>query len=421
MNAGVYRLLALCARAECDAAHYHKIEQAAAEMEGWDEILAQVKDHRMAPLLYVHLKGAGVELPLDAKHSLQSMYVRHRWADQVRSRVLREILAAFQADEIPALVLKGAALSHLVYPESCMRPMSDLDILIPRPGVWRARQALARLGFDVPFPPDGKLFHHHLPIATRRDEGLLVAVELHHQLGSDYFDNARASLRAALASVSGHSTSEEELGQELVSSNLPGKWGPEWGQSWTALEPLAFSLDGLTVHTLGYEDMLGHVCQHLISHVNVWDYARLIWMADLVSLAERFASEIDWARVRHSTPAVLDTLSLLHFSTPLSDELLGQAPIKIGRAPRGIGLDYQGWPRVRGRRWRKRGFRRVFRDSLFPSEWWLRLRYGLGSTRPLFWYRWVRHPLHILAQLTRAWLERLGWPSPLDLVKGRTS
>ena len=131
MNTAVYRLLALCARAECDAAYYERIAQAAAQVEGWDEVLAQVKDHRMAPLLYVHLKGAGVELPRDTKYSLQSMYVRHRWADQVRRRVLREILAAFEAEDVPVLVLKGAALSHLIYP-----------------GVWPA--AHERLGHPGP-------------------------------------------------------------------------------------------------------------------------------------------------------------------------------------------------------------------------------------------------------------------------------
>ena len=56
----------------------------------------------------------------------------------------------------------------------------------------------------------------------------------------------------------------------------------------------------------------------------------------------------------------------------------------------------------------------------FSSKWWLRLRYKRGSTRPLFWFRWVRDPIHILAQIIRALLERLGWPSPRDLVKGRT-
>jgi hypothetical protein len=415
MNSGVYRLLALCARAECDAAYYKKVAQAAAELEGWDEVLAQLKDHRMAPLLYVHLKGAGVELPQEARYSLQSLYVRHQWAAQVRRRVLGEIMAAFEADNIPALVLKGAALGYLVYPEPGLRPMSDLDILVPRSEVWRAGRVLAELGFDIPLTPDRKLSHRHLPIATRRSEELLVAVEIHHQLMSDYFDNARAYVRAALASVSRHS-----VGEGLVTSNRAGERRLAGEQSWPALDPLPFSLDGLTIHTLGHEAMLGHVCQHLISHVNVWDYARLIWVADLVSLAERFASEIDWGQVRRTSPAVLDTLSLLHFSTPLSEELLSQASIRIGRAPRGIGRDYRGWPRVQWRAWRESGFQQGLRQTLFPSEWWLRLRYKRGSTRPLFWYRWVRHPLYIMAHIIRAILERLGWPSPLDLVKGGT-
>jgi hypothetical protein len=419
MNAGVYRLLALCARAECDAANHTRIAQAAAEVESWDEVLAQLRNHGMAPLLYVHLKGAGVELPSDAAHVLQSMYVRHRWADRVRRRVLREILAAFQAEDIPTLVLKGGALTYLVYPESGLRPMSDLDILVPRPEVWRAGRVLAKLGFDLPLQAGQQLQHRHLPIATRRSDGLMVAVEIHHQLLSDYFDATRAYLGAALALVSRRSPREEEFGQELVSPGHPGKRGAGWDQCSPALDPMPFSLDGLTAHTLCYEDMLGHVCLHMISHVNVWDYARLIWVADLVSLAERFASEIDWERVRRNTPAVLDTLSLLHHSTPLSADLLSQAGVKIGRAPQGIGLDYRGWPRVQGKQWRDRGTRQVLADTLLPSEWWLRLRYKLGSSRPLFWYRWVRHPLHIVAQVIRSLLERLGWPSPLDLAKGR--
>jgi len=69
--------------------------------------------------------------------------------------------------------------------------------------------------------------------------------------------------------------------------------------------------------------------------------------------------------------------------------------------------------------WREKGYRRVVRDTLLPSEWWLRLRYQVGSARPLFWYRWVRHPLHILGHVVRAMLERLGWPTPLALARGR--
>ena len=105
--------------------------------------------------------------------------------------------------------------------------------------------------------------------------------------------------------------------------------------------------------------------------------------------------------------------------TPLSDELLSVAPVKIGRAPQGVGVEYQGWPRARLAHWPEMGYRRALRHTLVPSEWWLRLRYKLGSDPPLFWYRWLRHPLYILGHVVRAFLEWLGWPTPGELAEGR--
>ncbi len=421
----VYRLLALCARAECSAAHYERLAQAAVELKEWEGIAAQAEAHGMAPLLYTHLKEAGVELPLTAKRELMGLYARHRHANRVRTRVLRDILGAYQSAGISALVLKGAALSHLVYPEPGLRPMSDVDILVPQPEVWRAQEVLAELGFDTPQPPGPMLPHRHLPAATLRRQGLSINVEIHHRLLSDYFDNARAYvLSMFLPSVRSAATAKKYDKRRAPSDT---SWGV--GNAWADLgqaeldgltrQPLPFALMDLTAHTLGYEDTLGYLGQHLVSHVNVWDYGRLIWVADIVSFAERFAAEIDWEWVQLQNPAVLDTLSLLHFITPLSDELLGVAPIKIGRAPQGVGVEYQGWPRTRMADWPEIGYRRALRNTLLPSEWWLRLRYTLGSERPLFWYRWLRHPLYILGHVMRALLERLGWPSPFELVEGR--
>ena len=414
MNKDLYQLLALCARAECDATHYRRIAQTAAELKEWDEVPAQAEAQGMAPLLYFHLKGAGVELPLAVRRDLQGLTVRHRRANQVRTRVLRDIVTAYDSAGIPALVLKGAALSHLVYPEPGLRPMSDLDILVPRPEVWRAQRMLAELGFNAPLPPSPTLSHRHLPAATLRAEGLLVEVEIHHQLFSDYFDNALAYVRSMFAPVLRLIVKAEDFEPDLASSGQTGTRGARCDQ---ALLP--FSLDGMTAYTLSYEDMLENVCQHFISHVNVWDYGRLIWVADVVSLAERFVSKIDWERIQRQAPEVLNTLSLLHFMTPLSEELLNQAPIKIGHSPQGVGEEYRGWPQTRRTHWRERGYRRVLRDTLFPSEWWLRLRYKLGSARPLFWYRWIRHPLYILGHAIRALLEWMGWPTPFELAGGR--
>ncbi len=400
-NHAIYRLLTLCARAECNTTHYEQLARRAAQLTGWETVSAQAEAHGIAPLLYTHLKAAGVQLPSSIKRELQGLYLRHRHANQVRTRVLRDVLAACEAASIPVLVLKGAALCHLVYAEPGLRPMSDVDILVPRSDLWRAQRLLSELGFDAPLPPGPTLPPRHLPPATLQTEGLSIQVEIHHRLLSNYFNDA-VTYACALISPARHSMSNA---------------GEQSGMIAATGDPIPFVLDGVTAHTLGYEDTLQHLCRHLASHVNVWDFCRLIWVADVVSLAERFASEIDWEQVRRQCPEVLDTLSLFHFMTPLSDELLSQSGVKIGHAPEGIGIEYRGWPRPSAER--RPGWRRVLHDTFVPSEWWLRLRYKLGSTRPLFWSRWIRHPFYVLGHVARAVLERLGWPAPSELAGKR--
>jgi hypothetical protein len=410
MESHVYRLLACCARAECTATHYGCLAHAAANLWQWEGVSAQAELHGVAPLLYVHLKAAGVQLPLSTRRELQGLYVRHRQANRVRMRLLGDVIAAYQSAGIAALILKGAALCQLVYPEPGLRPMSDIDILVAPSQARRAQQVLANLGFDAPRPPGAAFSHRHLHAATINREGVSVAVEIHHRLFSDYWDNARAYVHNRFVAYipAGVTAPASTPGAASGWQGIPELTG----------QPQSFSLGDLTLYTLGYEDTLGYLCRHLTSHVNVWDFARLIWVADVVSFAERFAGAVDWRLVRRCYPAVLDTLSLLHFLTPLSAELLGLAGIKIGSAPQGIGMEFQGWPRVPLGTGGKRGSLRLLRDTLLPSEWWLRLRYALGSGRSLFWYRWVRHPLYMVGHVARAFLERLGWPTPLELAHG---
>jgi hypothetical protein len=387
----VYRLLALCARAECGPALYRRLAQEAARLADWAGLPALAEAHGMAPLLHTHLKAAGITPPLAVKRKLQALYLRHRQAGRVQAHILRDVVAAYAAADIQALVVKGAALAHLVYPDPALRPMSDLDLLVPKSELEHAREVLAGLGFSAPAFGDA-LPHRHLAAATLQAEGVTIQIEIHHRLLSDYRDHAMAYVRSFLP------------GAKACARSRPAQIDG------LTLPPRPFALGDLTAYTLSHEDMLAHLCRHLVSHVNVWDYARLIWVADIVSLSERFVREIDWERVRRQSPLVLDTLSLLHWMTPLPDELIAAAGVRIGCAPRGIGVEYAGWPRVRGAK---------VRDTLFPAEWWLRLRYRLGSVRPLSWCRWVRHPLYILGHVARVLLERLGWPTPDELVEGK--
>lgn len=314
------------------------------------------EEHGLAPLLYVHLQQAGVEIPPAVRRDLLALTLRHRHANQVRGRVLAEILAAYEVAGIEVRVLKGMALAHLIYPEPGLRPMRDIDLLVKPAEARRAQAILAELGFNAPLAKGNDLPDKHLSAAKRQTDGLSISVEVHHNLFNVYTPVAPMGLA------------------DLTSP------------------PLQFSLNGQTVYTLGPPEMLWHLGQHFIYHLNVAEPMRFIWIADLVGFAEQYAADIDWARVARHQPAILKILSLLHFAVPLSDELRQRAGIGIGPVPGGVGCDFAGWPRAPLAQQRAKGYRRLLADTFLPGEWWLRLNYGLGSTGALFWTRWVRHP-----------------------------
>jgi len=365
----VQNLLNSCACAELAETDYRQVAHIANQIINWNGLPTQAEEQGLAPLLYVHLRQAGVTIPQPVKRELQALYLRHQHANRVRLQLLQEIVTMFQSANIQALVLKGAALSLLVYPQPGLRPMRDLDILVKKSAARKAQSLLADLGFSAPLPPENSLPDKHLETASQQRDGLTMSVEIHHNLFNAYYP---------------------------VSLDIEG----------LTSEPLPFELNGTTAYTLGYEDMLWHLCQHVAYHANVWEPIRLIWVADIVGFAERFASQIDWPRIKRQYPLVLNTLSLFHFITPLSDNLLRQSPIKIGHPPQGMGEEFQGWPRSSLANQRAKGYGRILYDTFFPSEWWLRLHYGLDSDQTLWQYRWFHHPFHIMGRLNQFFNER---------------
>ncbi|MBN1218099.1 MAG: nucleotidyltransferase family protein [Anaerolineae bacterium] len=360
-----FSLLALCARAQGHPTQYQQLRQQAATLILWNSLPAQAESHGLAPLVYAHLQAAGVAMPADVQQQLQARAMQHSHANRVRAKALAEVLAAFQSAKIDALALKGAALAQLVYPQPGLRPMRDVDLLVSKLQTRQAQSLLVELGFNAPLPGDD-LPAKHLPNAQRETEGLPVSIELHHNL---YTGGAPAAEFEALCQ-----------------------------------RAIPFTVEGVTAYTLGHEDMLEHIYQHL--RVNLLlDSLRLIWVADLVSLAEGYAGEIDWQRV---SPRLRHALALCHWLTPLSEALRQTAPLKLGRPPQGIGanvgLEFQGWPRYSLAARRHKGYAAILRDTFFPAEWWLRFYYGLPSAPspkfridPAWWWgRWARHPLHIL-------------------------
>lgn len=347
-----FAFLASCARLDADESFYHDLARRAGEFTGWEQLAIQAEAHGLGPLAYTHLKAAAAPMPRATKQALQGLYLRHRHANQVRAQVLAEVLAACRQANIDVLLLKGVALAHLVYPQPELRPMRDMDLLVSQAQARPAQALLAQLGFDAP-PPGDNLPAKHLVVAQRQTEGLTVSIEIHHNLYSD-----------------GHPATEL-----------------------AALRPAAvpLAIEGETTYTLGVEALLNHVYQHL--RVNLLrDSLRLIWIADMAGLAERFAATIDWAQVE---PAARRALAVCHWLTPLSPTLRTAAALEIGRSPRDFGVEFAGWPRFSLAAQRHKSYAAILRDSFIAPEWWLRLYYGAGSGRSLAWQRWVIHPATI--------------------------
>jgi hypothetical protein len=115
---------------------------------------------------------------------------------------LRRVLDVLQSAEVPALLLKGAALVESVYPDPAQREMLDLDILVPGERLSAANAALAPLGYR----PQTERFEHHDPPLVGKDR--VVAVELHHHIvftgeGKD-FDIGDIWRRARPSANGGH-------------------------------------------------------------------------------------------------------------------------------------------------------------------------------------------------------------------------
>lgn len=357
------RILGLCA---CPTGHeglYEQLVAAGESFNRWDLLPEMAEVNGLGPLVYTHLKAAGVVPPLSCHRELKGLYIRHRHANAVRERAVCEILDAYESSGINTLVLKGGALAYLIYPEPGLRPMRDTDLLVRESDAESAQRVLTNLGYDTNPDPSHPLSHqhHHMDIARRFDEGLRVSIEVHFRLfpRTIYYP----------------SLFFEDLYNEAIPLHMGGK----------------------AARTLGLEAMLWHIYRHACGPPLLQTPLRFIHLSDMTGFIEKFHDRIDWKKLRRQCPKVLHVLPLLHCLSPWKPSLSERFFSDGVTCPNGTGRDYQGWPRRRsspdGNLWE------LIKETFCPKEWWARLFYGVGGRASWFWNRWFRHPLHLLEWL----------------------
>jgi hypothetical protein len=147
----------------------------------WRELAAFATWHRVAPLLYHKLRERGLDglCPEPVLELLRETYRQNALRNLRLYHELGSILAALAEVGIPAIVLKGGFLAQAVYQDDALRPMLDLDLLIRKEHLSKARDILLGLNFRERArsvaEPRSTAFHH-LPRLIKHGG---TVVELH--------------------------------------------------------------------------------------------------------------------------------------------------------------------------------------------------------------------------------------------------
>jgi putative nucleotidyltransferase-like protein len=260
---------------------------------------------RLLPLVCDNLLRSKVDDPLLPR--LRGVRRRTWLANQMLFAEAAQLIGKLAAAGVPTLLLKGAALVATIYPSPGLRPMGDLDLLVP---VQLGQRALAvaqsnRWASRYQLTPHFLSMRHAVDLVSPGHQHCDLHWRLLQESGEDW---------------------EEEL----------------WAGS------IEVQFQGVPTRALGATDQLVHLCAHAMRGGRV--RSMLSGLADAALLLE--AQPIDWERLvalsRRSgyLPHVYDALALVRrtLDAPVPEPVLAAlAATPVSRCDR---LEYNAasWP-----------------------------------------------------------------------------
>ena len=342
-------------------------------IEDWHVLVSLAKAEGVAPLLYWVYQPANwpAGMPVEARQELARLYYASAARNALLLKELEHILGVLAAASIPVLVLKGAALASTLYPSIGLRPMADLDLLIPQADIERAIQiAQEQLGYQeirldaVPRLKELADYHVHL----QGGPGQSLALELHWNLVS-----SQSSWYA-----------------------VPVEW------FWQHTIPLPSNPDS---RMLAPEAQLLYLSAHAMLQHGA-SQVLLLWLYDIHALIRQRGSAMDWdwlaeqAQVLRWSAVLLEALqqaqACFHTSLPIGllDRLAEQSDRRVSRLVAfktqfpAVRLLYN-WYTLISLKWPAR--LRFVGALLLPSRAYIRWRYKPRPAWvwPVFYaYRW---------------------------------
>lgn len=242
---------------------------------------------RLLPLLYTNLKQIGIKDPLMRK--LKGVYLKAWYENQRLFFRAAKIIDYLHNEGIQTIVLKGLPLAILHYKNLGVRPMSDIDILVPSSQALLTAEALKRAGW----------------ITT--DESLQVPMQYRH---SQQFV--------------GESGTEVDLHWNLIIESTRVDSASDF---WNKAVPVR--IQNVTSYALDPTDMLFHVIVHGIK----WNPEPPIrWIADAITIMRSSGLKIEWSRIISHSRKYMVCLQMKegfnylynHFRAPIPETVIDQ-------------------------------------------------------------------------------------------------
>ena len=152
-----------------------------------------IRRGKLQGLVWFHGGGASGLASFFQPDHIRELEARFRYLAFIhlhQSRLQKRVTEAFADAGIRAVLLKGAAIAPLVYPEPALRSTNDLDVLVDRSDEAAAARVLNRLGaaeHDLfPNRPASREAYHERVFVFHPTENLRLLVELHTGFAQQY-------------------------------------------------------------------------------------------------------------------------------------------------------------------------------------------------------------------------------------------
>jgi Uncharacterised nucleotidyltransferase len=276
--------LVLCC-AQTTAAPARLREIAASDVD-WEYLFQLARRHSIVPVVYVQLERHASDLvPRQFLNKLKKHYFENSARNTLLSAELCRLINLFHDEGIDAIPYKGPVLALFAYGNIALRRFVDLDVIVKKSDVLKARDILLHEGYT----PSKSLSLNQQELLLRtqhnmqfsRDNHRLI-VELHWEVAPHLF----------ASTVNG-----ERLWQNLITLDL----------------------NGTPVKTFSAEDLLFSLCVHGSRHL--WE--RLGWICDVAELIKR--QTLDWTALLERA-TIADTERMFLLGVHLAERLL-DAPV----------------------------------------------------------------------------------------------